>query len=297
MQVCSALESKLGNRATMGHLVGVLMQSIERGMPSDGRKHLVDVLVRIGLSIKDVNTSKICFDSIIDPFVNDLKSKLQKYGTVRPNTEAAVDLVGGIANNLGILYAGTKHLDRLNSQKTQQIAGNFVQTMWPILNALVKGFFNYSNILRSSFDLMSRIVRSFGVEAMGAQLVELMGLLKEAYKHHVSHHEITTAVTLLEQFHKTHSQVFVDFLLYVCVNTDSKVFADVNSYPQIITALFEYASRSLIFCKSTMESNVTAIDQIFQKAIVCADQGQEKDSTRKYSHTSFIFLLTISHSN
>ena len=47
-------------------------------------------------------------------------------------------------------------------------------------------------------------------------------------------------------------------------------------------------------CKSTMESNVTAIDQIFQKAIVCADQGQEKDSTRKYSHTSFIFLLTVS---
>ena len=178
MQVCSALESKLGNRATMGHLVGVLMQSIERGMPSDGRKHLVDVLVRIGLSMKDVNTSKICFDSIIDPFVNDLKSKLQKYGTVRPNTEAAVDLVGGIANNLGILYAGTKHLDRLNSQKTQQIAGNFVQTMWPILNALVKGFFNYSNILRSSFDLMSRIVRSFGVVGNGGTTCRVNGAAK-----------------------------------------------------------------------------------------------------------------------
>ena len=75
----------------------------------------------------------------------------------------------------------------------------------------------------------------------GGAACRVNGAVKEAYKHHVSHHEIT-AVTLLEQFHKTHSQVFVDFLLYVCVNTDSKVFADVNSYPQIITALFEYAS-------------------------------------------------------
>ena len=132
------------------------------------------------------------------------------------NTEAAVDLVSGIANNLGILYAGTKHLDRLNSQKTQQIAGNFVQTMWPILNALVKGFFNYSNILRSSFDLMSQcpLLWSGG---NGGAACRVNGALKEAYKHHVSHHEITTAVTLLEQFHKTHSQVFVDFY-YMCVS-------------------------------------------------------------------------------
>ena len=63
---------------------------------------------------------------------------------------------------------------------------------------------------------MSRIVRSFGVVAMGAQLVELMGLLKEAYKHHVSHHEITTAVTLLEQFHKTFASLCRLFVVCVC---------------------------------------------------------------------------------
>ena len=139
-----------------------------------------------------------------------------------------------------------------------------------------KRIFNYSNILRSSFDLMSRIVRSFGVEAMGAQLVELMGLLKEAYKHHVSHHEITTAVTLLEQFHKTHSQVFVDFLLYVCVNTDSKVFADVNSYPQIITALFEYASRSLIFVNPRWSRTSLLSIRYFKKRLYVLTKAKRK---------------------
>ncbi len=279
-KVCNALERELGNRDTMSHLVTVLMQAIEKGIPSEGRKNLVDAFIRIGLSIIDINTSKICFDSIINPFVNDLKEKLQKYSATGANTEHAVDLINGISDDLSILYAGIKHLDRVKNEKTQQIAGTFVQTMWPILIGLIKNLFNHNNILRPSLDLMSRIVRSFGVQMMGPQFMELMNLLKEAYKYHVSDYEIITAKTLMEEFYKTHAPVFVDFLLYICINTDSKIFNDVNSYPQIIASMFEYASRSLIFCKVQMESNTAVIDQIFQKAIICAGQGQEKDSTR-----------------
>ena len=66
-------------------------------------------------------------------------------------------------------------------------------------------------------DLMSRIVRSFGVQMMGPQFMELMNLLKEAYKYHVSDYEIITAKTLMEEFYKTHAPVFVDFLLYICI--------------------------------------------------------------------------------
>ena len=104
------------------------------------------------------------------------KTKLQKYSAVGPNTEHAVDLINEISNNLAILYAGVKHLDRLSSRKTQQIAGTFVQTIWPILIGLIKNLFNYNNVLRPSLDLMSRIVRSFGIQIMEQQFIELMNL-------------------------------------------------------------------------------------------------------------------------
>jgi hypothetical protein len=286
--VGAATLSLLANQSAMEHLVNVLRNAISRGLELQGQRDMVDILARIALQISDTNVAKLCFGAVLNPFCTECAASLltiqNKGGQFLSSNEGPTTLAN-IAGYFQILRVGIQHLDSFFPRfvaKGHAIAGELVQRVWPMVNSAVQMLFEETGVLRPGFQLMSRIVLSFG-NSLQAQFHELIKLLEKSFIHNPSHFEIETATLLIDVFGAHYPDAFRDFMVVLTPTAVRTLNQDggsgVHRFPDFVRTYYEFSQRLITFCPGAFEANVELGATVFELAIVCG-RGQERDGTR-----------------
>ena len=254
--VGAATLALLSNQAAMEHLIGVLRNAISRGLELEGQRDLVDILARISLRISDANVAKMCLGAVLNPFCTECASSLatiQNKGSQFLSSNEGPVTLARIVGYFEILRVGLQHLDSFFPRfvaKGHAIAGELVQQVWPMVDSAVKMLFEETQVLRPGFQLMSRIVLSFG-NNLQSQFLELMKLLEKSFSLKPSHFEIETATLLIDVFGAQHPDVFRDFMAVLTPTAVQTLGQDdgngVHRFPDFIRTYFELSQRLITF--------------------------------------------------